>query len=239
MRYDILHFHYHSALPIAFNYADLILWRLLGRKVIMQYEGSDIRGRSHILPRLLANSIVVTTPDLLEWEPKAVFIHAPVELTLPYIGTTLHSGPLIIVHAPSNREIKGTAHIIKAVDALKAEGFNLELDIIEKISYVEAIERYKRADIVIDQVLIGWYGYVAIECMALGKPVMVYIKDDMKQYILGTPLCFTSTTTLVGDLRGLINDTKRRGELGKAGREYVLKAHDADEVAKRMVKLYE
>ena len=31
---------------------------------------------------------------------------------------------------------------------------------------------YAQADLVVDQVLIGWYGALAVETMAMGKPVI-------------------------------------------------------------------
>ena len=41
-----------------------------------------------------------------------------------------------------------------------------------------ACERYRAADIVVDQLNAGWYGLFAIECMALGKPVVTFLHDE-------------------------------------------------------------
>ena len=39
-------------------------------------------------------------------------------------------------------------------------------------------ERYRAADIVVDQLNAGWYGLFAIEAMALGKPVVTFLHDE-------------------------------------------------------------
>jgi glycosyltransferase involved in cell wall biosynthesis len=63
--YDIVHFHYSTGLPFGL---DLFLWKILGKKIIMHYHGSDIRGKGvPIITKLLVNKIYVSTPDLLEW----------------------------------------------------------------------------------------------------------------------------------------------------------------------------
>jgi hypothetical protein len=238
-RYDVLHFHYHSALPNALGYIDLPLWRMLGRMVIMQYEGSDLRGHPHILPRLFSSAIIVSTPDLLEWEQNAIYIPSAINLGgLPYVGAESHATPIRIVHAPTDRAIKGTSYVVHAVQELRSQGYAIELDMVENVPYQEAIERYKKADIVIDQVLIGWYGLVAIEAMALGKPVMVYIREDLRHYIAGSPLFLTSVPTLASDLKVLMQDAGLRQKLGQEGRDYVKSVHDAGQIANRLTKIY-
>lgn len=74
----------------------------------------------------------------------------------------------------SNKAKKGTEYIIKAVNELKNEGYKVNLILIENMPHKKVIEYYKNSDIVIDQLLIGWYGMVSIEGMALGKPVCIY-----------------------------------------------------------------
>ncbi len=42
---------------------------------------------------------------------------------------------------------------------------------------------YGKADIVIDQLRIGWYGAFAVEVMKMGKPVIAYINEDDLKFI--------------------------------------------------------
>src|SRR6058998_2007963 len=39
------------------------------------------------------------------------------------------------------------------------------------------------ADLLVDQLLTGWYGAVAVEMMALGKPVVCYLREDDLKFI--------------------------------------------------------
>ena len=58
------------------------------------------------------------------------------------------------------------------------EGLDADLEIVEGLRHDEAFERYRDADIVVDQLNAGWYGILAIECMALGKPVVTFLHDE-------------------------------------------------------------
>src|SRR5204862_6492338 len=83
-------------------------------------------------------------------------------------------GPVLrIAHAPSKRAVKGTDDVLAAVDSLRARGAPVELDLIEGVPNREACLRYAAADIVIDQLRVGWYGVLAVEAMARAKPVVV------------------------------------------------------------------
>ena len=49
---------------------------------------------------------------------------------------------------------------------------------IEGVPNAEARLRYAAADVVVDQLRIGWYGMFAIESMALAKPVVVHLDEQ-------------------------------------------------------------
>jgi hypothetical protein len=127
-------------------------------------------------------------PDLLYFLPpeKSSFlpytIHdADVERVSPKFGKTLK-----IVHAPTNREAKGSRYIINAIEELKKKyPKSFELVLVEGISHQRALEIYQSADIVIDQLLIGWYGAFAVETMLMGKPVVARIAVEDLKFIPG------------------------------------------------------
>lgn len=84
-----------------------------------------------------------------------------------------------IVHAPTNQKFKGTKYISLAIENLnKQYPSKIEFVLVENISHEKAIEVYKSADLIIDQLFAGWYGAFSVECMKMGKPIMVYIHDD-------------------------------------------------------------
>ena len=153
-----------------------------------------------------------------------------------YVGTEDHEGNLRILHAPSDPGVKGTEHVVKAVEDLKQEGYKIELDLVRNLPHQEALKHYRQADIVVDQLLVGWYGVFAIECMALGKPVCVYIQKDLLALLPSNmPLVATTPSQLKDDLRKLIEDPALRIRIGKMARTFAEKEHDADRIAKYLV----
>src|SRR5699024_3194010 len=98
------------------------------------------------------------------------------------------SSPLI-VHAPTRRNLKGTEFVIDAVKQLKKAGVSLDFKLIEGMNHQETMNLLSKADIVIDQMRIGSAGYLSTEAMALGKPVLCYIREDLiKKYPQGFPI---------------------------------------------------
>jgi hypothetical protein len=89
--------------------------------------------------------------------------------------------PLTFLHCPTKRNLKGTSHIIQAIKELKDEGYNLRLRICEKQPHEAILKAMQEADVVIDQLLLGWYGMVSVEAWALGKPVICYIRPDLDE----------------------------------------------------------
>jgi glycosyltransferase involved in cell wall biosynthesis len=233
--YDILHFHYFSVLPFA---VDLPLWRRQGKRIIFHYHGDDIRNKGEgMLSRRYADAVLVSTPDLLAFSPRAKWIANPIDLRkYPYIGAENRNSRLRIVHAPSAPKVKGTEFVLEAVEGLKREGYEIELNLIKNLPHQEAVEHYKRADIVVDQLLVGWYGVFAIECMSLGKPVCVYIREELKKHLPATrPLVATSPRDIKEDLRRLIEDEDLRNSIGKTARSFVEASHDADKIAEHLI----
>ena len=89
----------------------------------------------------------------------------------------------LIIHAPSSRWVKGTRYIVDAVERLRAEGMSFDFELVENLPHAEARRRYDKAHLLIDQLLAGWYGGLAVELMALGKPVMCYIRPEDLAFI--------------------------------------------------------
>ena len=74
----------------------------------------------------------------------------------PIYSTYSEDKLFTIVHAPSDRLVKGTRYVLEAVNQLQAEGIPVELSLIENMSHSEARRAYERADLLIDQLLAGW-----------------------------------------------------------------------------------
>jgi glycosyltransferase involved in cell wall biosynthesis len=253
VRYDVFHFNFGLTLLSVrqFGFArDELAWvKHRGKTVLFTYQGSDIRtsascpcgredcrrqdgARQRGARRALrfADRVFYTNPDLRQWLPGARF--------LPYTNVdprALQPVPLpeadevVVVHAPTDRTIKGTKHVIDAVEQLHREGVAIRLDLVEGGNRGDVFARVARADLVVDQLLIGWYGGFAVEAMALGRPVLAYICEDEpadNPFGEALPIVRTSAATLTTDLRALAADRDRRRELGATGRAFVEQHHD-------------
>ena len=147
---------------------------------------------------------------------------------------------LPIVHASNHRMFKGTQYLINAVEALKTEGANVELVLVEKVPNSEALEMYRSADLIFDQCLMGNYGYFALEGMALGKPVMCFIRKP-DEYLLHPeecPIINTHVMTLKEDIRSLVEKRHKLTEIGIQGRKYIEKYFTSEAFAERLGRAY-
>lgn len=148
-----------------------------------------------------------------------------------------HRKPLV-VHAPSNPRIKGSEYVVAAVEALQ-QTIDFDFKLITGMSRSEALDLYSKADIVIDQLLIGTYGVFALEAMLMGKPVLDYIRDDIvDQFPSNCPIVKVTKDTIKNELERLLRDPDRWPKLGHAGRTYVEMYHDYRNVAKILELLY-
>ncbi len=70
-----------------------------------------------------------------------------------------------------------------AIKRLIDEGYPVILKIAEGLTHTELFDEYKKCDIFIDQISVGWYGTAALEAMAVGRPTCAYIDERYFQYI--------------------------------------------------------
>lgn len=187
--------------------------------------------------------------DMIEYTPRssngAFFWPIDLDADLgrryqPSFPDETSTAPLRVVHAPNHREFKGSKYLEAAVSALRAEGAEIELVLVERVSNDEALRIYRSADVIFDQCLIGFHGYFALEAMALGKPVMCFIRKP-NEYLLRPeecPIINTHRDTVTEDLRKLIGRRSHLRKLGEQGRRYVEQYYSPDAFASRLRTAY-
>jgi glycosyltransferase involved in cell wall biosynthesis len=233
-------FHFYFGLTLVPKSLQFPLLRLTRRRSLHHFLGSDIRGKS---PDELAygghaDARVVGSYDAIRWVPGAEVIPPGIELRRFDPVPPSDSPRPVVVHAPSSRRRKGTEHVVAACEQL-----DVELDIVEGLHHDEARKRYRRADIVVDQLNAGWYGLFAIEAMALGKPVLTFLHDEAVRRTeeavgVRVPIVATTKEALVEDLRRLVDSPAERRRIGAESRAYVEAVHDVDRNADRLLALY-
>lgn len=264
--FDIFHFHFgETFFP---DKHDLELIKRAGKKMVVHHHGSEVRRLSiarrfnnpyvivkpewteeliHKNLTLLSNYIDHAIIQDYELEPyiKDYYKHIhviPNAVNLdefsPAYPNDQNSIPLV-VHAPTNRDLKGTEYIINAVEQLKNAGLKFDFKLIEKLSFQEAKKLLKQADIVIDQLRIGAFGFVSTEAMAYGKTVICYIRDDLiKKYPHGLPVVNANPKTIGNVLENLLTNPENSRLLGISSRQYAEKHHNIRKAAENYINIY-
>ena len=168
-----------------------------------------------------------------------VFHPSLVRDAVPAFPSTEKTGPVLIAHAASAPVAKGTKYVVRAVENLKKK-YAIELVLIRNMPLSFALKTIEDCDIYVDQLVWGGYAVTAQQAMALGKPVVCYLKPVLSEnlYPDDIPIVNASVDTLEEELAELIQNPRLRHDLGKRSRQYVEKYHDHIQVAQRLVEVY-
>ena len=189
-------------------------------------------------------------PDLLRFIPKGKGIFLPYVKFIWYDldripAKTKLNDVFRIVHAPTNRTIKGTGYIINAVKKLE-EKYSIELHLVENMNHSDALALYRSADLVIDQLRIGWYGGLAIEAMKMGIPVAAYLNEADMQFIpadmssaVRESVIQMNPDTIKEKLREIIEDRSLLKKYANNAYDYVCEFHNPDKLIKTVISKYE
>jgi hypothetical protein len=196
---------------------------------------------ANVLPRV--DRVFVLNPELGHYVPGATFMpysSVDIEAFEPMWPGT--SGPAVVMHAPTNESIKGSALIIAAVEKLKKR-FDIDFRLVKGLSYEQALKLYRQADLVIDQALAGWYGGLAVEIMAMGKPVACYLREQDLVHIPAAmraelPLVRIAPDTLEADLEAALRRRSQWRAWGERSREFVWRWHHPRRIATAMIRAY-
>jgi len=259
--YDIYVFQFgESLLP---ENRDFPLLKAAGKKIISIFQGSDIRHWSATEPLREAfglkaypayrnkNSIndslrrlrmAEKYADVIFFQPSygelAVrpYHHLYLALNLELYPHNVPARDVpVVVHAPSNRQIKGTAEILATFERLKGEGVEFELTLMEGLPNEEVIRQLVNADVVVDELNEAHYGMLGLEGMATGCAVAGGNHSNLVPIPKNVPVLHLNPDNLYDQLRRLLTDKSLRLGLAQAGRPFVEKHHDRVNVAQYML----
>jgi len=279
-RFDVLHLYFGQTMLVTgrqlpfWGQMDLPLWKALGKKVFMTFQGCDARirgvcldesisacapgvcqiGRCNEAADLKRNRVInmisrycdklfCLNPDLLQFVPRSEYLpYACLDPSLLRPREKIRNPTPIVVHAPSDRAIKGT-HLVEEASLQLQKSHPHEFLLVENLPRSQALAVYAGADIIVDQLFTGWYGGVAVEAMALGLPVVAYLNE---KYLSGIPAGMRSEIPIVSATPGtltevlarLLENPQDRHQLGERGREFVQRWHHPVKIARRMLDLY-
>lgn len=259
----VLHFHYGQSL--FYNY-DLPILKFFRKKIFMEFHGSDLRdpimayqinpfdiepemGLTERHRKLIHSACKYSTGIILHDDELIPYLpsnHPPIFVIPlkfdPYkfepVWPSVETHTVRIVHAPTNRYLKGSDFIETAIEEL-SNVYNIEYLRVENMKQEQAFELYKKADIIIDQLRTGTYGVFAIEGMALGKPVITYVTDEMKNSLPDSlPIISANSQNIKMQIEYLLRDANLRLKLGKEGRTYVETYHDYRINSRMLLNVY-
>src|SRR5947207_3650641 len=208
-------FHFYFGLTIVPRRIQFPILKAARKKSVFHFLGSDIRRKTpeELTYARVADARIVGSYDAVRWVPDAHVVPPGIDFSRYAPAPPSRNGRVLAVHAPSNRRKKGTDVVIAA-----CEEVGVELDIVEGVRHDEAVKRFARADVIIDQLNAGWYGLFAIESMALAKPVLAFLEEDAverteRAFGTSVPVVNVTKETLASRLREVVDagpDERRR-----------------------------
>lgn len=261
---DVIHFHNGNSFLL--QNRDVPLIHGIGKKMVMHHWGNDVRTRAgsrkynpypippsyledeSIHQRLVFLSRYIDHCIVQDYElyphVTGYYKHVHVLPLACKVGKITPRYPApdnpvpVIIHAPTNREFKGSEYVEKAIRDLQGR-YSFLYTAVEKKSHQEAMQLYAGADIIVDQLLCGTYGMLSVEAMAMGKVVVAYIRDDVKKkFPPDLPIVVANPDTIRDVLADLLQDAQLRHSIGKRSRQYAEAYHDIHAVIPKLVDIY-
>ncbi len=200
-----------------------------------------------------ADHIFVSTPDLIQLCKKAEYfplvlntnkfqeeIEAAKKAAKPFFRTQ----KLKILHAPSSPSNKGSKIIDKVIEKLKGQfdfeyinsvDLNIDSGTIYPVSRYQLFQLYAEADIVIDQILIGWYGLQSLEALYANCKVLCYIDENLLNYLPeNCPLIIADANTLEKKLTPILSDLNPIQK--REAHEWIENNHSLKNIGKILLK---
>ena len=205
------------------------------------------------LSKKYADHIIVSSPDLLEIIPQATYFPVLLDdfVQNQSIKTKALSGvrKIKILHSPSGTKTKGSKYIYEALSSiLKKYPDSIELILPKAQDYNYAmnrgdlIEAMKSSDIVIDQLLIGWYGLKSIEALSFGCEVLCYIDNKLIKFLFPeSPIVNVNAQNLEDTLNSKIDSLLIKNNKSKRALEnniWIDKYHRVDRCYSFLSKIW-
>jgi hypothetical protein len=144
------------------------------------------------------------------------------------------------------RNIKGSPFVLAAIERLKNEGHPVEYLFIHDKPSNQMRFYQAQADIIVEQLIYGWWGSTFIETSALGKPVVCYLRPASKEFFLkifpehnSLPVVEADTNSIYEVLKTLVTDDDYRRQKGEESRRFAEAHFDPEKNTLKLIKLLE
>jgi glycosyltransferase involved in cell wall biosynthesis len=270
-KYNTFHFYFGKSLlnnqrdlPFYKFFNKKVVMHYLGNDVelyrwsIDNYEISNMRnmmtpekGKQHdskVLKRMRSESKyidhkIVCAPQYSPFVQDSEIIPLAVDLSnFSYTKPIEFIDELNILHAPTSRKKKGTEFLVQAVSKLKEEGYKINLDICENITHDELRERYKKCHVSVVALMGGWYGTAGVEAMAIGRPIITFIRPSLFNYIdikeEELPIISANKDDIYEVLKDVVDKKYDLNKLSLDSHKFVNEFHNPKMISKRLIEIY-
>lgn len=203
-----------------------------------------------------ADCIINHDPDFEDYNRSASYLHGSIdtdfwnpEEAIPekYIIANKTDNAIKIYHSFANshkrggfeKNIKGSMYIKTAVDRLKSEGHNVDFIYCAEIPNKELKYYQLQADIIVDQLFYGWLGSTAREGIALGKPVITFIRKEWLDHQSDElPVMSADSDSIYPVLKELVVNEQLRKKMGTDARRFAVEKLDYRNIGKKLINIY-
>lgn len=133
------------------------------------------------------------------------------------------------------KNIKGSPFVVSAIDRLRKEGYDVEYFYATDVETKNMRYYQAQADIIVEQLIYGWWGSTGVETMALGKPVICYLRKDAKENFFkyfpeydSLPIIEANTKNIYEVLKKTVEDKEFRDKKAEQSREFAESFFDVD-----------
>lgn len=178
----------------------------------------------------LGRPTFVSTPDLLDFVPFAHWCPVTIDPARWTAPRTPDAGPLRVVHAPTDPQLKGTALVEPTLERLDRAGV-ISYRRLERIPHEQMPARFAEADVVLDQFRLGLYSVTAVEAMAAGCVAIAHVPDRVRRRVADAtgrdlPVVEAAPDELERVLVELAEDRDRREAIAAESRVFAGEVHD-------------
>lgn len=185
-------------------------------------------------------------PDV--WRPD---LPIPDEFRLPHANGTVR-----VYHSVGNYDLRTSAetkvnikstHIyVPLIQRMKDAGLPVELVFVKDKTNLEVRYYQAQSDIVCDMLTFGFFGANVREALMLGKTAVCYlrpewlesIRREQPDFVAELPVVSATPETIEAVLTDLVQNSEKRLELGRRGREFALKWYSAKNAATVFDRIY-
>lgn len=191
---------------------------------------ASLERKTELVHEILADfdgPVLVSTPDLLDYVPRAVWLPVVVG-SASFAQTTpaLTGRRPVVAHAPSSSWLKGSEWVDPVLQRMEQQGLLTYLR-LQNLPPIMVPSVLRHVDVVVDQVVLGNPGVLAAQAMAAGRLVLAHLPEPVRRRFPDPPpVVETTPATLEQVLLSVIEHPEHYGAIAARGVGFARTYHD-------------